>query len=290
MFWTKRIIIYGLIILILFIWRFSTILIKTPRDYYEWKPSSFGLNFEEIEFKAEDGIALKGWFIPNKNSKSTIILLHGLGTNRSDMTPKAPFLYHAGYNILLFDFRAHGESKGKYTTLGYYEVKDLLGAVKYLNTRTELDSTKIGCFGISMGAVVAINTVTIEHKIKAIVADSPFSIAKDTIAKYAKLFYHIPKYPLVPAVIFLSEIRTGCKYSQVDPIKRVDKVSPSALFFIHGEIDERISVDDSRKLFEKAKEPKEIWLVPNAGHVGSYTTKQKEYEEKVVNFFNKYLK
>ena len=289
-FWTKRIIICGAIILILVIWKFSTVLIKIPRDYYEWKPSSFGLTYEDIEFKAEDGISIKGWFIPNKNSAATVVLLHGLGTNRSDMAPKAPFIYHAGYNILLFDFRGHGDSKGKFTTLGYHEVKDLLGAIKYLATRKELDNSKIGVFGISMGAAVGINAASIEHKIKAVVTDSSFADANDTIAKYASVFYHMPKYPLVPIVRWLSEIRTGCKYSDIDPVKHVDKISPGALFLIHGEIDERIPASESRKLFEKANEPKEIWIVSGAGHVGAYAIQQKEYENRVVNFFDKYLK
>jgi dipeptidyl aminopeptidase/acylaminoacyl peptidase len=289
-FWTKRIIVYGGIILILLVWKLSSILIKTPRDYNEWKPSSFGLVYSNVEFKTDDNILIKGWFIPNKTSKATIIFLHGLGTNRSDMTPKVPFLYHAGYNILLFDLRAHGESEGKYTTLGYHEVKDLIGAVKYLSEKPELDSTKIGVYGISMGASIAINGASKDHRIKAVVADSTFANAKNTIAKYAKLFSHIPKYPLVPLVIWISELRAKCRYSDVDPIKQVSNVSPTALFLIHGEIDERVHFYDSRDLYEKAKDPKEIWIVQNAGHVGAYAYRQREYEKRVVEFFDKHLK
>ncbi len=79
-----------------------------------------------------------------------MILLHGLHSRKERLLPLAAELNEAGFNILMFDFRAHGESGGEYTTFGLRELLDLLGALDYLLNRTDVSSERIGVLGFSM--------------------------------------------------------------------------------------------------------------------------------------------
>ncbi|MEK6646328.1 MAG: alpha/beta hydrolase [Candidatus Firestonebacteria bacterium] len=284
-----RIIIYGFILFVLVVWRFSYILTHTTRMKGDFTPAGFNLTYENVKFKTSDGLELAGWFIPVNKPKGLIILCHGIGADKSDLVRMAPFLYHGGYSVFIFDFRSHGDSSGKYTSMGYYERQDLNSAIDYLKLRKDCSNLNIGVYGFSMGASIAYIVSSENKEIKAVIGDSGFVSAKDIITRYANKFFHIPKYPLVPIVIWVGEKWIKCKYSDIDAIKYIEKISPRPVLIIHGEKDENIPVDDARKLFEKAREPKELWIIPNAGHTETYSTMQSVYEQKIIDFFNKNL-
>ena len=94
-------------------------------------PDQFGLPYENVYFKTEDKVQIKGWFIPSEEySAKTVILMHGWGMNRSDILKNTYFLRDLGFNLLYFDFRALGESGGKTSSIGYLELKDVAPAVR----------------------------------------------------------------------------------------------------------------------------------------------------------------
>ncbi|MEK6876218.1 MAG: alpha/beta hydrolase, partial [Nanoarchaeota archaeon] len=94
--------------------------IKPGKWPIEFTPESFDLKYENVTLKTEDGLNLKGWFIPINKSSNTIIVMHGYPTNKADVLPFSMFLLKK-FNVLLFDFRSFGESEGSYTTVGYKE-------------------------------------------------------------------------------------------------------------------------------------------------------------------------
>jgi uncharacterized protein len=135
-----------------------------------------------------------GWFIPGR-SESTIILLHGFSCHRHEMLDHALVLNEAGYSTLLFDFYGRGDSDGDASTLGYYERRDALAAVEYLNHRSDVDMSNVGVLGVSLGASVAIMAAAEAPEIKAVVADSPFETAGRAIEEGFTRVTGLPCFP-----------------------------------------------------------------------------------------------
>lgn len=277
----------------IFIWGWfsSSLILKVPKLSLEINPADFNLDFENAYFLSSDGTKISGWFIRSKKkSDKTVIVCHGWGANRSDIFPSTFNLLKRGFNLLYFDFRNHGKSGGNVSSLGKLESQDLAAAVEYL-VKEKLDfSKKIGVYGISMGAAVAILTAAKDGRISAVVADSPFSSFNYIAVRYAKLFYKIPKYPLMPLTFLFAKMRLGFDPDDYSAVKYVSKISPRAVFFIHGENDERIPVSEGKKLYDYAGAPKEFWSVAGADHMESHGRNPRKYEARVGEFFIKYLR
>lgn len=285
--WLSSIII---LIVLTFIWGWkSSKLILFPTRYdLDTKPSEFGLSYEDIQFTSTDGIQTAGFFIPAKKPKGTILVLHGYGTNKSDVLSYAEMFYDHGYNTFFFDFRAHGKTRGK-CTLGYMETRDLDGAITYLLGRSDVDKNKIGVLGCSMGGIVAIIGAAKNSAIKVVVADSGFYSFEKTVTKFAKLFYGLPKYPFVPPGIWFAQLRAGFLATNADPMKYIRRISPRPVFLIGGANDVRIPPENQERLFSAAGEPKQLWIVPEADHLEARSLWPQEYEKRVSEFFDKYM-
>lgn len=282
------IVIILIVLTIMWGWRASRLILYPNRYDLDTKPSDFGLSYEDVQFSSTDAIQTSGFFIPAKNAKGTIIVLHGYGTSKSDVLTFAEMFYDHGYNTFFFDFRAHGKTAGA-CTLGYMETRDLDGAITYLIGRPDVAKNKIGVLGCSMGAVVAIIGAARNPTIKAIVADSGFYSFEKTVTKFAKLFYGLPKYPFVPPAIWWAELRAGFLACEADPMKHISKISPRSVFIIGGARDVRIPSENQRQLFMAAGEPKQLWIVPEADHLEARSLCPQEYEKRVIEFFDKYI-
>jgi fermentation-respiration switch protein FrsA (DUF1100 family) len=251
---------------------------KTPADY--------GLEYEAVQLKTSDGLKLAAWFLPGQENKGTIILGHGYPADKSDLIDYAKFLVEGGYNVLMFDWRYFGQSEGKYTTLGYNERKDVLAAVDYLKSRVDADALKIGAFGFSFSGANFI--VTKSPDIKAIVADSTH-IGLDKMAERVFVNFGPLKGLFIWPTGMLAKIFLGVNINEVDTLAAVKDLEVP-IFFIHGKLDSQIPYQDSEALFQAASGSKELWLVEGAEHGLTRAFGGKEYEERILNFFDKYLK
>ncbi len=270
-------------------WSASRLILVPQRYDLDTKPSAFEMPYEDVTFSSTDGIKTNGFFIPGAKNRPTVIVLHGYGANKSDVLNFAEILHHHRYNVLVFDFRGHGQTKGQ-CTLGYNETRDLAGAVNYLMTREDIDQNKIGVLGCSMGANTAIIGAANDQRIKAVVADSGFASFAGTVTRFAKLFYKLPKYPFVPPAIWFAQLRAGFNAGKADATKYIGKISPRPVFIIGGYRDQRIPLENQKELFKAAGEPKQLWLAPEADHLEARSLWPREYEKRVVSFFDKYLK
>jgi dipeptidyl aminopeptidase/acylaminoacyl peptidase len=245
---------------------------------------------QEVSFQSSDGTQLAGWFIPGESTR-TVILLHGFSDIRDKMLPHANFLHEAGYSVLLFDFRSKGESGGDAVTMGYHERGDVRGAVEYLKGRPDSDGENLGVLGVSMGAATAIMTAAETTELKAVVSESSFKSVDSAIASSFEHFIHLPAFPFAPITVFIMEQRLNISADDVVPEEIVGLISPRPVFIIHGQDDETIVPGDARAIYAAAKEPKEdMWLIPGAGHAEGVEIAPEEYGERVVNFFDRYLK
>lgn len=262
-----------------------------PRYPLHIPPSRFGVTFEDAQFDASDGVKIKGWFIKGngKGRVPTVIICHGLGANRSDFTELAAGLSRNGYNTLLFDFRGHGESERKASSFGYLEQRDLLGAIRYIKERKDVDAEEIAVYGFSMGGAVAVLTAAETSDIKGVIADSSFTTLRE---QGERLF----KGSLLPSSIFLRPITWMYELSfrldagKVAPIDRIHDISPRGVMIIGGGEDEQMPSSDAMRLFAAAGEPKELWLIPGAVHGGTVYMAGDEYRKRVLRFLDTHLK
>jgi dipeptidyl aminopeptidase/acylaminoacyl peptidase len=243
-------------------------------------PANFGLKYEEVTFKTEDGITLKGWFIPCEGKKATVIVCHGYPFDKGNILPSSLFL-HREYNLFLFDFRAMGESEGKYTTVGYHERKDLLAAVDYLKSR---GIEEMGALGFSLGGAVIL--MANSPDIKAVVSDSSYATL-DLMIHSLFRHYHFLRYPFVFTVKLLSRMVLKFDTSSVSPVDTIKEVK-SPVFLIHGERDSQIPVKNAY-LLHKAASKSELWIVPGADHGEAQTLEPMEYEKRILEFFKEKL-
>jgi len=247
------------------------------------------LRAEPISFYTEDRIKIVGALIKG-HKKSTIILLHGYGRTKEQMLPQAKFLNDDGYNILMFDFRASGESEGKYITFGQREQLDLDGAIKYLKEREDLDSNKLGVFGFSMGGAVAMMKSGDYDEVKAIVISSTYARFKTIIWQNFKRYLNgMPFFPLGYITLWVIKFRTGISFWQINPIFYLHKLEAKPLFLIHGAHDKKAPIESAMEINKKAPWLKQFWFVKHADHDDLYEVTKEEYQKKVLDFFADYL-
>jgi dipeptidyl aminopeptidase/acylaminoacyl peptidase len=200
----------------------------------------------------------------------------------------APAFHERGYNVLMFDFRGHGRSEGQRVSMGSYERQDLLGAVDYLQSR---GIDRVGVLGFSMGGAVAMATAPHSEAIRAVISDGGFACLSGTIAAGVR-DQGLPSFLASLAghlIVGLMGLRLGCSLSEADPIRWVDKIAPRALFIIQGALDPFVTVEEARQLYAAADQPKEIWIVPEAGHRQADRHHPEEYRHRVLAFFDQWL-
>ncbi|NUM47767.1 MAG: alpha/beta fold hydrolase [Anaerolineales bacterium] len=249
-------------------------------------PGELGLPpFEEVTFQSLDGIELSGWYIPSKN-RAVIVMVHSVGGSRVQMRHYARALVDSGYGILLFDLRAHARSEGSVSTFGWLEPNDLLGAVKYLQTRAEIDPQRIGVLGVSLGAQIALRGAALSPDIRAVWADGPIPVVfRDHVGEAASL-RQVLLTPWWGLAYRVQEWLTGLR--QPAPLVEViAQISPRPVFVVACGNARLIQV--ARKYFEAAKDPKWWWQLDDIPFASGILEKGDDYDFKLIGFFNKAL-
>jgi fermentation-respiration switch protein FrsA (DUF1100 family) len=293
--WLKTIIILAAMIIAAFIGTSAYLgysMTKVTRAPLTGSPADEGLKYEDVSFESsQDNLALSGWLLPAEGSDKVIIMLHGSDGNRNDTSigtlKIAAELVHHGYGVLMFDLRGHGESGGNRLSAGYYEQRDLVGAIDFVKGR---GFQNIGVLGFSMGAATAILTAAHSDDIKCIVSDSCFADITEIMKREFNKRTSAPGFFLEP-VLFMVKLFYGVDFAAVKPVEAVSKIAPRPIFFIHGAADTFVPPEHAQRLLEASNNPSnELWYIPGADHVMSYATAPDEYISKVTAFFDKNLK
>jgi dipeptidyl aminopeptidase/acylaminoacyl peptidase len=242
---------------------------------------------EEVSFgSAGDNVRISGWFFRARGEerRPAIVLCHGVWTGRRECLPLALRFRAAGYNVLCFDFRAHGLSDGRFTSVGHLETNDVIGAVEYLKQRPEIDPKKIGVVGFSMGGAATIQAAARCPDIAAVVADSAYASFVDA-AKYSfRVVTRVPHFPMAPIAMHWAKWIMKLDASQLRPVDVIGRIAPRPLLLIHGVSDEIVPVRHAYILFKSAEEPKELWVVPGAHHVEARDIDPDAYFDRVERF------
>jgi pimeloyl-ACP methyl ester carboxylesterase len=262
-----------------------------PRYHLTTTPAELGIKFEKISFITGDSIKLTGWFVAAQNHPSApiIIIAHGLGASKSDFVNLSGILSSNGFNVLLFDFRAHGESEGKSCSLGLKEQMDISAAVDYIISRKDIKNKSIGLYGFSLGGAAGILTASRDRRIKAIAADTPFSHLDKISADVIKRTYHLPSFPFIHLANIFYRLSFNGWIGQVSPADVIHLISPRPVLLISSDIDEMTPLYHAKELFGKAREPKELWVIEGTSHGGTISAAGEKYNQKLIEFFNSSL-
>ncbi len=242
-------------------------------------PSNFGAWYENMSFKTANGLTLSGWYIPSKNG-AAVILIHAYYGDRRQSLPVAEMLSKHGFGVLMYDQRASGESEGWTRSFGWLDVADVSQAAEWVNARPDVIPGKIGGYGCSMGAAIALAGSVKTPSIAALALDAPSPLHwRENLPGFS--LQNPLSLPVSLGVFGLVALRSG----SLPPTTTVDAIrayTPRPILFIStGQSDERQRISSYYAL---ADEPKQHWNIPSATHCGG-TAYFAAYEQHLVNFF-----
>ena len=273
-------------------WRSAESLIHPERERSDETPATFGLAYENVTFPTEDGLSLRGWWMPERGPghNGTVVFLHGYGDSKAQALEVAPFLLNASYDVLAFDFRAHGESDGDATTVGLVEAEDVRAAIRHLQQRPDADADRIALLGFSMGAAAGLNAAVTLPEVDAIVSDSGFATLTNIASNSITHFTGLPKYPYGPLAVLFAGWMVGHDVGDNRPMDAARALHAPVLV-IQGADDTITFPDDDGETLRAASAASGsvYWLVPGAKHVQAVRVAPDEYAERVVAFLGAHV-
>jgi uncharacterized protein len=243
--------------------------------------------FDDVTIPSFDGTRLYGWWMRASRKAPTIVILHGVKKNRTDVLRAALVLRRAGFNVLLFDGRGHGSSEGRFVTYGFYERRDVESAIDWLATEKRIDRHRIGLAGESMGAAIALQVAAHNPWIRAVWADSPFASLRRIAEEFVKRATGLPGAVLNPVLwttIQVANYRGKFDIHSVDPLALAAKIK-CPVYLVHGTADQLIATAHSENIYAALGGEKEIWFVEGARHARSIRFVKREYSERLIRFF-----
>jgi fermentation-respiration switch protein FrsA (DUF1100 family) len=261
---------------------------------------------EDVRFPTADGRTLRGCYLKAAGERRGVILF-GLefGSTRWSCRAYCDHLVAAGFDVFAFESRNQGESDRLpgYEPLQWvtdFEVQDAKAALAYLKARPDADPRGVGFFGVSKGAGAGLFAAAGDNYIRCCVTDGVFG-AYTTLVPYMRQWLRIYNNQyliqgLLPSWYYglvglagLREIERerGCRFPHLESV--LPRLAPRPWLMIHGGADTYIRAGMAQELFGRARQPKEMWLVPGAKHNQALQIASDEYRRRVLAFFEQHL-
>jgi uncharacterized protein len=240
-----------------------------------------GASFEDVSFTTGDGLELTGWYVPSKNGATVIAFPGRKGPQR-----QTRMLVRHGYGVLLFDRRGEGDSEGDPNAVGWAGDRDIKAAIAFLRERPGVDADRIGGIGLSVGGELMLEAAAETDALKAVVSEGAGirSVREASELPGGGKWLALPIWGGITAgTAVFSNHAPPPNLNDV-----VERISPRPVFFIYaagGQGGEELSQD----FYESAGEPKDVWKVPEGGHVGGAEARPREYERRMIAFFDEAL-
>lgn len=246
---------------------------------------------KDVYITSEDGLKLHATYFPCEGSKRAALCFHGYTSEGlNDYSTIARFYLERGFHLLIVDERAHGASEGKYIGFGCLDRRD---ALKWLDCLLGLtgDDCQVMLHGISMGAATVLMTTgfTLPEQVKAAVSDCAFTSAKEVFTSVLKTAYHLPAFPLMQISDWMAKREAGYGLDECNARDEVRR-SRIPILFIHGDADTFVPCSMARELYEACVSPKELLIIPGAGHAEAYYKDPEAYENAVRGMIERYFK
>ena len=270
---------------------FAKRLIDPPRQRLWATPADLGLTYEDVQFPARDGVRLSGWFIPapadSTRKNAAIVLVHGwwwnrlgeaaedsvsalLGSTPVDLLRLAYALHQEGFHVFSFDLRNHGESAATPpVTFGQQESSDLLGAIDYLNGRTDVADNRIGVIGFSMGANTTLYALPQTDQVRAAIAVQPITpaIFASRLSQY--LLGPLGK-PVISLVEMMYQSAGGTQFAAFQPSFAAAGAKDTPVLYVQGKGDEWGSMEDVAQMAANTPQAQAPLFVETMHRFGGY--------------------
>jgi len=223
-----------------------------------------GLPWREVKIQTVRGKTLFGWFIPAGERAPALAILHGWGGNAEMMLPLAKPLHDAGFALLLFDARCHGRSDDdSFASLPRF-AEDLEHAVDWLRVQGEVDETRVGVIGHSVGAGAALLLATRRHDLAAVVSLAAFAHPASMMRRWLK-FKRIPFWPLGAYILFYVQRVIGYRFDDIAPARSIAAVNCPVLL-AHGTEDETVPMGEAQEIYANRKNNQVRLLLMSGSH------------------------
>ena len=284
-------------------------MIAPARQPMRLTPLDKGLDYENVQFPAQDGLRVSGWYIPaaveTGRTAATVILAHGWQWNRQgyaggnllsnltgsesvDLLRSAADLHSAGFNVLAIDLRNHGESaSARPVTFGLSESKDILGALAYLEDRDDVDAERIGVMGFSIGANAILFSLPQTSTIKAAIAVQPMTPSVFTRRITDNLFGVFGS--VINAIVgLIYQLLGGPRLAGIIPAFAAGGGGNVPMLYVQGTGDEWGSVEDVSVMADMTPGTQQLLFVNSRHRFGGYIY-MLDHSDTAIRFFAEHL-
>jgi len=227
-------------------------------------PGAMGSPQESVMIPSADGLQLRGWWIEGTNPNAVVVLAHGYFMSMGELAPVAYWLWQRGVSCLLFDFRAHGQTRGGKSTFGYKERLDVAAAVRYAKQRKP--GAKVVAIGSSMGSVAsALAWAEDPTLLDGLVLDSAYGRLSRAILGWWKFLGGNWLAVLLSPSVVIGGPLAGVNPAKVDVAKALRKIGKPVLV-MHGDRDRLADVKEARRNIEALGPNAEVVWFEGCGH------------------------
>jgi fermentation-respiration switch protein FrsA (DUF1100 family) len=255
-------------------------ILATHRPRADVRPADLGRPYEEVTLQTSDGLELAAWYVPSRNGAAVISY-----PTRQGKLAQARMLARHGYGVLLVDARGYDGSQGDPNLFGWDDGKDIAAAVTWLQNRPDVKGDRIGGIGFSVGGEMMLQAAASNTGLQAVVSEGAgFRSVREDILRGPRGWFALPEAAVQSAAL------TVLSATPPPPALNdlVARIAPRAVFLIyagHGAGGEEFNPD----YFMAASQPKTLWKIDEAGHVGGFGARPREYAERVTAFFDRAL-
>jgi fermentation-respiration switch protein FrsA (DUF1100 family) len=255
-------------------------ILATHRPRAHVQPADLGRSYEEVTLRTSDGLELAAWYVPSRKGAAVISY-----PTRQGKLAQARMLVRHGYGVLLLDARGYDGSEGDPNLFGWDDAKDIDAAVAWLQSRPDVNDGRIGGIGFSVGGEAMIDAAASNTGLRAVVSEGAGvrSIREDLL-RGPRGWFALPE----------AAVQTGALavMSGTPPPPALDdlaaRIAPRPLFLIYA--GQGVGGEElNPEYFEAASQPKTLWKIDEAGHVGGFEARPEEYEQRVIAFFDRAL-
>jgi predicted MFS family arabinose efflux permease/pimeloyl-ACP methyl ester carboxylesterase len=248
-------------------------------------PAAHGATFEDVTFTSTDGVKLSGWYLPSRTHAMTVVMTHGLFRSRYETLERGLRLWRQGYGVVLYDLRRHGKSAGEFSSIGYYERRDVEAALKFAEARAP--ENQVVLFGVSMGAaatLLAASESQGDARLAGVVSESSFLSFEDTARHHIGLT-PLPTFPFAPLLIKFTAWRMNFVTADFDALRAVRGIRQPILFIGSGDDKRMPNETVLEPLYAAAANPlKRKLVVAGANHGHAFDAAPDDYMNALAEF------
>ncbi len=244
--------------------------------------ADFGLEYRKVSIRSTDGLELAGWWVPGSHPSRAVVLVSGLEGEKSDehVLKSAPIYAGAGYGVLMIDLRAQGDSEGERITMGYKEVRDVRGALCWLEQRGFAPSDVV-LHGFSMGGATVLRAAP-GSRVAAVVEEGSYASLPLILRQRLPEASGLPAL-FTPGMFIMGKLFLGIDPWAVQPEEDAQRLCEEGvrLLIIHSKDDEEVPFEHGERI-KKACPEATFWKIEGYEHAGAHA--HPNYRERLLTF------